>query len=489
MVKRLDKYREKRRFDNTPEPKGKETKRNGAGLRFVIQEHHASHLHWDFRVEIGGVLRSWALPKGIPTDPKINRLAVQVEDHPLEYLDFFGEIPAGEYGAGHVFVWDRGTYQPVKIKDDELIVVLRGNRISGKYVLFQTGGKNWIIHRMDPPAGTERPMTKGLTPMLAKPATKPPSDDANYGYEIKWDGLRALFYSDHGYVKLESRNGIDITDQFPELNKLGESLGSRRVILDGELIAVLANGLPSFERLQSRIGLSGNAARRRVKEVPISYIIFDLLYLDGYPTTALSYLERRRLLAELGLSGPSWQTPDYHTGEGSAFIEASRAKGLEGVIAKRLDSSYEPGKRSGAWLKIKNYRRQELVIGGWMPGRGGRAGRIGALLVGYYDKSPVSAGGDANRQLIYAGSVGTGFNEATLNDLARELTPLRLKASPFAGRPPRPDAVYVEPKLVAEVAFSEWTKTGLLRQASFKGLRRDKDAREVVRESGTSSTN
>jgi bifunctional non-homologous end joining protein LigD len=473
----LETYRRKRDFERTPEPSAgaKGARKRRKLLRFVVQEHHATSLHWDFRLERDGVLVSWAVPKGVPPDPKKNHLAVKVEDHPLSYLDFAGEIPEGNYGAGGVSLWDRGTYEEVKWTDREVQVVLHGKRVEGRYVLFQTGGKNWMIHRMDPPqdAGRE-PMPERLEPMRAKLAKSLPRDAAAYGFEFKWDGIRALAFCSGGRVRMLSRSLEDVSSRYPELRKLGEALGARELVLDGEVIAVGKDGRPSFELLQGRMGLTAEAdIRRRMREIPIGYVIFDLLYQDGRSTLGEAYSERRRQLEALKLRGPFWQTPPSTPGDGAGTLEASRMLGLEGVMAKRLDSTYQPGRRSDAWLKIKNHMGQELVVGGWLPGEGGRSGRIGSLLVGYYD-------GD---RLVYAGKVGTGFTEAMLERLGRLLKPIRREGSPFTGgvTPPRA-ATFVEPALVGEFEFTEWTRSGQLRHPAFKGLREDKDPRSVIRE-------
>jgi bifunctional non-homologous end joining protein LigD len=470
-----------RDFARTPEPAtDKRRLRRAKKPRFVIQEHHATRLHWDFRLERDGVLVSWAIPKGLPTDPKVNHLAVHTEDHPLSYIDFAGTIPAGNYGAGEVSVWDAGTYDCHKFEDNEVMVTLEGKRARGRYVLFKTDGQNWMVHRMDPPESQGEPMPAKLTPMLAKLADLP-RDDARFAFEIKWDGVRAMMYVEHGRARIESRNGIDITRPYPELQRLAESLGLHRTVLDGEIVTLDEAGRPSFSRLQTRMHLADAAAvRRRMKDTPVTYILFDLPYFDGESLLRLPYVERRRRLEALNLDGPHWQTPSYHVGDGEAMLAASRAHGLEGVVAKRLDSRYEPGKRSGAWLKIKNQQRQEMVIGGYA--RGERHA-IGALLLGYYDLSPEAAA-RANRapQLIYAGAVGTGFTQAMLDQLLALLAPFQRKTNPFASKPPKAGVTFVEPELVCEVAFSDWTPEGALRHPVYKGLRADKSAREVVRE-------
>ena len=484
MADKLRSYRAKRDFHTSPEPTGDAGEAPAPAPRFVIQEHHARSLHWDLRLERDGVLASWALPRGVPPDPKQNHLAVHTEDHPLEYIDFHGEIPAGQYGAGTMKIWDRGEYECHKFRDDEVIVTLRGERVEGKYVLFQTKGKNWMIHRMDPPADPGRePMPEHVEPMLSRAAPLPP-DESRWGFEVKWDGVRAIAYAQGGRVRFEGRRGNDISSRYPELRELGRSLGSREAVLDGEIVALDEGGRPDFGRLQNRMHVgSESAARRRVRDLPVTYVAFDLLYLEGRVTMALPYEERRRLLDELGLAGPYWRTPSYHAGDGKALLAATREQGLEGVIAKRLDSPYEPGRRSGAWLKVKNQRRQSFVVGGFTAGEGARSRTFGALLVGYWDRTQTEAedAGEPQR-LIYAGNVGTGFKEADLRRLGDALAPLRRDSSPFdAGSPPKRSS-FVEPRLVVDVEFGEWTRAGILRAPSYKGLRDDEDPRDVVRE-------
>jgi bifunctional non-homologous end joining protein LigD len=472
----LVEYRRKRSASRTPEPvPAAGPLPRGGDDTFVIQEHHARRLHWDFRLERGGVLVSWALPKGVPDDPRRNHLAVHTEDHPLEYATFEGEIPKGEYGGGAVTIWDRGTYECEKWTDDEVKVVLHGSRVAGRYVLFRTGGDNWMIHRMDPAA---EPMPELIKPMLATLGELPPPDeDARFGYEMKWDGLRAVTYVDRGRLRVLTRNDREVTGSYPELRALGEALGGTRVVLDGEIVAHDRAGRISFAALQSRIHLRDPAQVRRLAEqVPVTYRLFDLLYLDGRNTTGLPYTQRRELLEALELRGPRWDTPPYSRGSGKDALAAAKEQALEGVLAKRLDSVYEPGRRSKNWIKVKIANTQEVVIGGWKPGKGRRAGTIGSLLLGI----PGPAG------LQYVGHVGTGFTRAILEDLDRRLRALERKTSPFVGEiPPRDakDAHWVTPKLVGEVWFTEWTRDGRLRHPTWRGLRPDKSPDEVVRES------
>ena len=473
MSSNLDSYRRKRDFSATPEPPGgAEPSDDGRTARFVVQEHHARALHWDLRLEHDGALASWAVPKGIPPDPRRNNLAVRTEDHPLEYLDFHGDIPQGEYGAGTMKIWDRGTYETHKWRKDEVMITFHGERVRGKYVLFRTDGKNWMIHRMDPPEDPDRePMPKRIEPMLARTGELP-KDDEQWAFEIKWDGVRAIGYVDGGRLRLEARSGRDITSRYPELRGLGRALGSHEAIVDGEVVA-FDDGRPSFQKLQGRMHLTTESHVRRLSESdPVSYIVFDLLWLDGHSLVDLPYTERRERLLELGLQGDRWMTPSHHVGDGAAMLQASRAQGLEGVIAKRLDSPYYPGKRAHSWVKVKNVLETDVVIGGWLPGEGRRASQFGALVVGVHQDG----------ELRYAGRVGTGFDERELNRLGAMFAERERDSSPFAGRQPPKETRFVEPVLVARVGYGEWTQAGTLRHPRYLGLRDDIDPETVERE-------
>jgi bifunctional non-homologous end joining protein LigD len=469
VADKLETYRGKRRAGATPEPIPQHVPEGEEGGRFVVQEHHATRLHWDLRFERDGVLVSFAVPNALPVEPGVNRLAVRTEDHPIEYLDFHGEIPKGEYGAGTMTIWDRGTYDVLKWEDKKIEVALHGERglAEGRYALFPIGTdpKDWMIHRMDPPAdATREPMPDRIVPMLATTGKLPAGDDSGWAFEIKWDGVRAVAYSEPGTLRLESRNLRDITASYPDLSRLNRALSHHSAVLDGEIVAFDEHGRPSFGRLQRRMHVTADtAARRLAKSVPVHYIVFDLLWLDGHSLLGEPYSERRARLLELGLTGERWQTPDHVVGNGAAVLAASEAQGLEGVMAKRLGSHYEPGRRSRDWVKVKNKRREEVTIVGWLPGEGRRRERIGALLVAKDGR--------------YCGRVGTGFDDAELDRLAGLLGPLERPGPPVENAEAAPkESIWVEPRHVCEVEFAEWTSDGILRHPSYKGIKERDDA-------------
>jgi bifunctional non-homologous end joining protein LigD len=331
-------------------------------------------------------------------------------------------------------------------------------------------------------------MPKRLEPMLAKPGEVPEDDGEDWAYEVKWDGVRVLGYADHGKWSMLSRRQEDVSARYPELEGIAEALSDHAAILDGEVVALDPEGRPRFQLIQSRMGLtSPGMIKARAKQHPVDYVIFDLLHLDGQCVRDLPYLQRRELLEGLGLDGPRWRTPRYRRGGGAELLEAARRQGLEGIVAKRADSPYRPGKRTGEWIKTRVWRRQEFVIGGYIPGEGRRAKRVGSLLVGYYDKRRSELRKGQRQTLGLAGGVGSGLKEADIDFLTRELRRRERDESPFdVGAPTGPKAklaVWCEPELVCEVSWTEWTNEGTLRQPAFKGMRDDKDPREVVRES------
>jgi len=481
--KPLAEYDAKRDFGATPEPKAAKPGEPAPAPRFVVQEHHATRLHWDLRLERDGVLVSFAVPNALPVEPKRNHLAVHTEDHPLEYLDFHGEIPEGNYGAGSMTIWDHGTYEVLEWEPRKIEIHLHGERVDARYALFpldkDADPKNWMIHLMGEPAeggrGPLQPMPGWIAPMLAKAGRLPPDDDQRWAYEIKWDGIRTVAVSEPGTLKLFTRNQNEVSGRYPELRLFNRALSHHRAILDGEIVAFGADGNPSFDALQSRMHLtSKSTARRMANASPVSYVLFDLLWLDGHDLARLPYAERRALLRELVTDAQRWTVPDHVVGHGSQVLDAARAQGLEGVMAKRLDCPYDPGRRANGWLKVKLVQRQELVVCGWVPGTGRRRDCIGALVLGVTEDDG----------LRYAGKVGTGFTQAELERLAGLLGPLEQPATPLTAAGPKPprEAIWVQPRYLAEVEFAEWSADGQLRHPSYKGLRDDKPPWEVVRE-------
>jgi bifunctional non-homologous end joining protein LigD len=469
---RLTTYRSMRDSAKTPEPVPHAQPAVGNNNTFVIQEHHARRLHYDFRLERDGVLVSWAVPKNLPDTPAVNHLAVHTEDHPLEYATFSGDIPKGEYGGGKVIIWDSGTYEAEKFRDNapdgpakggEVIVDLHGRRISGRYALIQTNGSQWLAHRMKEQVDPHLP---DYSPMLATLGSVEKLTGAQYGFEGKFDGYRLLVEISGGELRLQSRSGRDLTADYPQLQSLAADLADHDVILDGEVVALDADGVPNFGEMQNR-----------VRATRIEFWAFDILQLDGRSLLKAKYRDRRKVL-ETFADGTDLIVPPLIDGDGAEAIEFSRKKKWEGVVAKKWDSTYQPGRRSAAWIKDKNWKTQEAVIGGWREGNGGRSSGIGALLLGIPDD-----GG-----LRFIGRVGTGFSDKELSRLKQILEPLHTDESPFKTPLPRLDAkgvTYVRPELVGEVRYGEWTSDGRLRHPSWRGLRPDKEPVDVeVEESG-----
>lgn len=380
---RLSDYQRRRDRRQTPEPFGdsesaepseqtEPSERAGVrdGNSFVVHEHHARRLHWDLRLERDGVLVSWAVPRGLPDTPERNHLAVPTEDHPLEYGGFSGEIPAGQYGAGQVLIFDHGRYDVEKWTDREVKFVLHGQRLRGRYVLFATGGGNWMVHRMDPPADPDwQPPPDRLRPMRAAPGALPaPDQDPRWGYEFGWGGRRALVRVLTGRAQVRSAGGEDLTDRFAELRGLGEALGATAALFDGEIVAFGEDGRPSQSRLRRRSAPaeSAGSGRRVARVVPVTFVCFDLLHLDGRSLLDQPYRDRRERLDALGLSelpgssgrpdspgSPNWQVPPWWAGGGPDVLRVAAEQGLPAVVAKRLDSPYRPGTRSPDWLAIE----------------------------------------------------------------------------------------------------------------------------------------
>lgn len=464
----FEQYNQKRDFSLTPEPEpGKPV--DWRGYRFVIHKHDASRLHWDLRLEMDKVLKSWAVPKGPPIVKGNKRLAVHVEDHPLEYADFEGSIPQGQYGAGKVRIWDTGSYRLLKRKNDEIIFFLEGRKLHGKYALIKTGGKNWLLFLME---GTEAEQMPNVIEPMKATLTEKAFDSKDYLFEVKWDGVRAIAHVDSGTTRLQSRNLRDITSHYPELTGLHHYMKAEQAIIDGEIVALNEKGLPSFELLQQRMNLQSQMdIKRATGRVPVVYQIFDILYLDGRSLLGLTLRERiDQLNSALEPEYPFFLSEKIEE-TGTDFLNATREVGIEGIIAKKAESRYLPGKRTRDWLKIKNVMRQECVISGWTEGKGGRRGYLGALILGLYKDG----------RLVYCGHAGTGFNEQTLNNLQKLLEPIEIDEPLLNDYPKTREKIHwVKPELVCEVEFLEWTKAGIMRHASYKGLRYDKQPQECV---------
>jgi bifunctional non-homologous end joining protein LigD len=468
--RQLGAYRRKRDPARTPEPFS--GRRRGKQPVFVVQRHDATRLHYDFRLERDGALASWAVPKGVPLEPGTQHLAVHVEDHPLDYATFEGTIPKGNYGAGTVEIWDRGTYELVEEKrDGGLTVHLHGERLEGLWTLVPAklsgDPKNWLLVKKKEAASDTASQARSVyRPMLATLAGDVPAGPG-WLFEVKWDGYRAIATMRGGEVDLRSRNGNSLNDRFPTVvSALVRALRTPDCVLDGEVVAIGPDGRATFSAMQQ--GKQGTT---------YVYVAFDALEVEGEPLVGLPLTERRERLAQLVDKRRGGVQLSDAFEDGHALYDAAKEQRFEGIIAKRADSTYEPGRRSRNWLKIKTHGRQEFVIAGYTKGQGRRSGRFGSLVLA------VSEGGG----LRYAGNVGTGFDDAEIEKLLALLRPLERPTTPFDEAPKLPkvrkgDVVWVEPELVCEVEFVEWTHDGRLRAPSYQGLREDKRAAEVRRE-------
>ncbi len=464
---RLREYERKRTKGATPEPFG--GKPGDGEAIFVVQRHDARRLHYDFRLERDGALASWAVPKGIPLETGQRHLAVHVEDHPLDYAAFEGEIPAGQYGAGTVEIWDRGTYELLEEKPDGgLTVRLRGERLEGTWTLvpakLDNNEKNWLLIRKQDDKASVRRAGRTYEPMLATLAADVPSGK-DWLYEVKWDGYRAVGRVAGGDATLTSRRGNDLTQRFSTVARaLGRAVRTPDCVIDGEVCALDEQGRSSFSVMQQGSG-------------PLVYYVFDVLEVDGEPLIDLPLGERRERLARLvDPSGGVVRLSDSFE-DGRALYDAALAQGLEGVVAKKRESRYQPGKRTREWLKVKTHREQEFVVAGYTKGKGRRSAGFGALILAVLEDG----------RLEYVGNVGTGFTEEEIERLLGKLRPLERDEPPFVEVPKmakvkRDDIVWVEPRLVAEVSFAEWTHDSRLRAPVYKGLREDKAPEEVRRE-------
>jgi bifunctional non-homologous end joining protein LigD len=513
----LKEYEEKRTFSKTPEPKPSADPQS-RGDFFCIQRHDATRLHYDFRLEIDGVLKSWAVPKGPTLEPLAKHLAMHVEDHPIEYGNFEGNIPKGEYGGGSVMLWDRGTFELLgdapaqeQIRRGDLKFRLHGEKVNGEFaiVLMKGRGKGneWLLikkkdadaqpgwniedhaysvltgrtqqeiadnapsRKLMPDGAVQADMPDAIDPMQAESASQPPKGD-DWLYEIKWDGVRALCFLTNQQLRIFSRRGNRCDQQYPELAGLPRAVHATTAILDGEIAVLDENGRPCFGSIQPRIHQSdANAIAHLARTSPATLFLFDLLYLNGYDLRDVPLIERKRLLERIVTPGDHVKVSSHFAGVGPEMLEAAKQNGLEGVMAKRPDSKYE-SRRSWNWLKIKVSNQQEFVICGFL--HDGNRAYFSSLVLGLYQ-------GD---ELVHVGQVGTGFNDKSLSDIFHTLEPLITAEKPFDAKLKgvARKVTWVKPVLVCEVKFLEFTKDGILRAPVFLGLRDDKDPHDCVRE-------
>lgn len=467
-------YRKKRHFNLSPEPQGGLSQASGLPI-FCVQKHAASHLHYDFRLELDGVLKSWAVPKGPSLDPSVQRLAMQVEDHPYDYHSFEGVIPKGSYGAGTVKLWDQGSYSvecaegPKQLqaamrkglKKGHLSFVLHGKKLKGAFSLLRMpsqGGKNpWLLKKK---RDNEDSIPTQIKPMLASLVASV-KDSAGWYFEPKLDGYRAIAIISKT-VSLLSRNNKSFNSRFPELVRALSHLG-HKAVLDGEIVCLDKKGRPQFEYLRNH---------HENPRGPLRYFVFDLLYLDGHDLRHMPLSQRKQLLEKLALPGPLIQSVAYIQAKGSRLLATMRSQGMEGMIAKNASSTYAEGERGVDWLKVKLLQQQEAVVCGYTEGRNSRHG-FGALILGLYK----------GKNLIYVGHTGTGLDSRALKDILRQMQPLHQASSPFQTTPATNAAAHwLKPRLVAQVKFQEWTEAGHMRMPVFLGLRDDKDPKDCKRE-------
>ena len=471
----LELYHKKRKFKKTPEPVGEKGKKQGQKLAFCVQKHDASHLHYDFRLEYEGILLSWAVPKGPSMHPEDKRLAIHVEDHPLDYLAFHGTIPAGNYGAGTVELWDIGTYTPIKpikegLKKGHLEIELQGKKLKGTFSLIRLKqeDKQWLLikgkeeKKSLKPVGKKGRKPKWVSPMLAK-LIKKPFSDPDWLFEVKFDGYRAISFLHGDDVKIYSRNHNSFNAFYPKIVEALQKL-ELEAIVDGEIVSMDENGVSKFELLKNY---------QSDQEGHLCYYIFDLLYLNGLDLRDAPLIERKRLLEELLVKNRSslLRYSDHFEEQGEALFKEAEKKRLEGIMAKKRSSPYV-SKRTADWLKIKCVERQEVIILGFTEPKGSRQ-NFGSLLLGVYK----------GKTLHYIGHVGTGFDTKQLHEIHDKLKPLIVKKCPLK-TPPKTNtsATWVKPKVICEVSFTEWTKDGKLRHPVFHGIREDKKAKEVKKE-------
>jgi DNA ligase D-like protein (predicted ligase)/DNA ligase D-like protein (predicted polymerase)/DNA ligase D-like protein (predicted 3'-phosphoesterase) len=458
-AEQLEKYTSKRDFSKTPEPTAYVV--DESGNNFVVHRHHASRLHYDLRLEQEGVLKSWAVPKGLPPHPGVKRLAVQTEDHPREYLTFDGRIPKGQYGAGDMWIYALGKYQITKEKKDGFYFRLSSREITGEYRIYQIKQKDWLLERVDTPQIDY--LHGNIQPMLSESATEPPIGP-EYVYELKWDGIRAMVYLDEGTVRIVSRNQNDITDRFPELLSGERAFRATCAVFDCEIVSLDPVGKPIFKKVINRLMTRGEATIAKLAKLnPVHCYVFDCLYLDGRPLVNEPLMKRREWMKDAIRPESPYRVSEV-VDDGQGLFEAAKAHQLEGIMAKLRDSKYLPGRRSPSWLKIKVWQTREVVIIGYTRGKGDRGETFGALHIAERDKD----------QLLYRGKVGTGFDDEAIRDINARLKKIMEIKKPITKKL-LDDKVttWIEPRIYAEVSYTSITTDKIFREPVFVRLRPD----------------
>jgi DNA ligase D-like protein (predicted ligase)/DNA ligase D-like protein (predicted 3'-phosphoesterase) len=458
----LESYEKKRDFRKTPEPKA-EIDISG-GNNFVVHRHHASHLHYDLRLEQDGVLKSWAVPRGLPPHPGVKRLAVQTEDHPMKYLTFDGTIPKGQYGGGEMWIYALGKYQITKEKKDGFYFKLNSKEINAEYRIHKMKQKEWLMERVDDPQFNF--LKAEIQPMLSESLDHPPISN-DYFYEVKWDGIRALISLEDGNITIKTRNQQNVTAQFPELLKADKSFRATCGLFDAEIVCLDKAGKPEFKKVIQRMQQTGATTIERLsKTLPVNCYVFDCLYLDGRPLINEPLAKRREWLRDAIKTKESPYRLSEIEEDGESLFAAAKIHGLEGIMAKRKDSKYLIGKRSDAWLKIKVRQSTECFIIGFTPGKGDRKATFGALQIAEQKEGA----------LYYRGKVGTGFNDATMQEISKALKKLVVvKSHTLQGGKIVDEKIttWIEPKLMAEISYARLTPDEMFREPVFIRLRPD----------------
>lgn len=455
----LETYAKKRDFGKTREPAGQVTE--GSGRNFVVHRHHASHLHYDLRLEQDGVLKSWAVPRGLPPHPGVKRLAVQTEDHPMQYLTFDGAIPKGQYGAGEMWIYALGKYQITKDKKDGFYFRLSSKEATGEYRIHKMKGKEWLLERVDEPQVNY--LKQEIEPMLSESVDVPPKG-ARYIYEVKWDGIRALISLEDGQMRIRTRNQHDVTAQFPELLIPDKAFRANTALFDAEIVCLDKSGRPSFKTVISRMQARGETnIQKMARANPVNCYVFDCLYLDGRPLINDPLLRRKEWLKDAIKHDTPYRVSEFIE-DGESLFEAAREHSLEGIMAKQKDSKYYPGRRNDCWVKVKVRNSREVVVIGYAPGQNDRSNTFGGLHIA----ERIDGG------LMYRGKVGTGFDDAMLKQIYRELKALPETKKPIPNKVmDEKISIWVEPRIIAEVSYAQITPDKMFREPVFVRLRPD----------------